>query len=180
MYYKQKIKSRIGNAYAKIHNICGYLSNFEHYLSDKSYLDEVLELFEKINGCQLVTDEIRNLFFDHKIISLVPPILYSDLLQVTTRDLKEKIITCIDSNIGRLLKACESKFNIISDKIIQRVITIEGRVDGAFGNIDVFLTFYEYFKDKSIQISTNLVAGDLLIANKLYAIMHENKAYISP
>lgn len=126
--YRRDIRSRIGRSYDRVTTICGVFSNFELYLADRSYVDELLELFERINGAGLVRDELNYLREDKKLVENLPNSIYCDMLVVQTTDLKERILNAIDSNRNKIIRSCENRLSKIYERSQMQLLSIESRI----------------------------------------------------
>jgi len=177
---RREIRSKIGRSYDRATAVCGVISNFELYLTDKSYIEELIELFDKINGCGLLRDELRYLREDRRIVVALPDLVYCDMLVLQTSELKERILNAIDANCSKIIKACEQRLASIYERSQHRLAAVESRIESAYGNLELFLNFYEFFKDRSIESSTNVIVEEMLTISTLYDVLVEVCARIPP
>lgn len=96
---------------------------------------------------------------DRSIVAALPNLVYCDMLVLQINDIKDKVTHAIDSNRSRIIRACEHRLSNIYERSHQRLIAVETRIESAYGNLDLFLNFYEFFKDRNIESATNALVA---------------------
>ena len=74
---------------------------------ERSYLEDMLILFKRINGVRLMQDEMRYLQQDLVIIQNIPDVITDRIVRVNVGEIKGRIISTITANMAKIIRASE-------------------------------------------------------------------------
>ncbi|KAL4454399.1 hypothetical protein ABPG73_001791 [Tetrahymena malaccensis] len=161
--------------YYTIYSILIVFNQFDFYLFEKDYFDELLEIFNNTAQVQFMEQERKKLLWDKDfILRRLPNVFKVGFFEIDTIEIKQIIVKKIDQNIKKAEQAISEKFCFLLNKTNETFKEMSSILSDDPNTIEKYIDLMTFLSQKDLIKKWQIWQQNLKTINLLYKIMEDN------
>ncbi|EAR83015.2 hypothetical protein TTHERM_01043320 (macronuclear) [Tetrahymena thermophila SB210] len=161
--------------YYTIYSILIVFNQFDFYLFEKDYFDELLEIFDNTSQVQFMEQERKKLLWDKDfILRRLPNVFKVGFFEIDTLEIKQIIVKKIDQNIKKAEQAITEKFCFLLNKTNEAFKEMSSILSDDPNTIEKYIDLMTFLSQKDLMKKWQIWQQNLKTINLLYNIMEDN------
>ncbi|KAL4466714.1 hypothetical protein ABPG72_009520, partial [Tetrahymena utriculariae] len=161
--------------YYTIYSILIIFNQFDFYLFEKDYFDELLEIFNNTSQVLFMEQERKKLLWDKDfILRRLPNVFKVGFFEIDTLEIKQTIVKKIDQNIKKAELAITEKFCFLLNKTNETFKEMSSILSDDPNTIEKYIDLMTFLSQKDLMKKWQIWQQNLKTINLLYKIMEDN------